>query len=180
MPKSDLPSGVVRQSLDELDPLLRCNLAEIIALLDGAEERGRGLALEALAFHLMGFLGLEYVGTRLRAMATGGAETDLVFEGRSLYFHRWQVQCRNATTLNVDDVAKEAGLLGYLGSDVGVVVCTGEIDPRAVGFARTARRGMRQPIVLIDGRTLRSSIDNPAAVIDAVRAQAPEALTPAH
>jgi len=67
----------------------------------------RGLALEALAFKLMRIIDLDYVATRLRGNATGGAEVDLLFESSRLVFSRWQVQCKNTSRVTLDDVAKE-------------------------------------------------------------------------
>ncbi len=176
MPKSDLPFGLTKQNRKELGGLLRCSLPEILSRLESKEKPQRGLALEALAFHLMGLLRLKYVATRLRGTATEGTEADLIFEGSGLIFRRWQIQCRNAAILAADDVAKEVGLLSYFGSDVGMVVATGVIEPKAVEFAKMARRAIRQPLVLIDGKTLRSLADEPSAFGEAIREQAPEAL----
>jgi hypothetical protein len=176
MPKSDLPFGLVRQSRREVGALLRRPVVEILTGLESADERERGLSVEALAFHVMALLRLKYVATRLRGTSTAGTETDLIFEDKSLVFRQWQVQCRNAPAMTVDDVAREVGLLDYFGSDVGVVVSTGSVDEKARSFAEVVRKAIRQPVVLID-RTILEVIDNdPAALAKAIRVQAPTAL----
>lgn len=186
-PTAKLQADVVVPLLDALDqqvapelrPLLRKSLAEILSEVQSPEKHARGLALEALAFYLMRLIDLKYVRTRLRGEATGGAEVDLVFEGSRLLFSRWQIQCKNTRLLIEDDVAREVGLLDYFRSDVAVVVSTGAIHSKAVGYRGLARRSIRQPIVLIDGQAIASCVDDPFAFVRTVRMQAPEAFTPA-
>ncbi|MBI1885786.1 MAG: restriction endonuclease [Chloroflexi bacterium] len=173
-----LIDAIEKQARPELRGLLRKPLTEILAAIDSEDRNQRGLALEALAFHLMRLIYLTYIATRLRGAATGGAEVDLIFEGSRLMFSRWQIQCKHTASVSLDDVAKEVGLLRYFGSDVGMVVSTGGIDPKAFEFAKMARREMRQPLVLIDRDVLWSLTREPTALIDAIRNQAPEALIP--
>lgn len=176
MPKSDVPFGLVRQNRSELKGLLGVPVLEILARFESRDEGERGLALEALAFHLMERLGLRYVATRLRGASTAGAETDVIFEGTSFVLRRWQIQCRNAPTVTVDDVAKEVGLLDYFGSDVGVIVSAGSVDESARRFVDVVRKAIRQPIILIDRAILEVIDRHSAALAEAIRVQAPTAL----
>jgi len=109
----------------DLRPLLRKPFAEILEELTDESKHIRGLALEALAFKLMRLIDLDYVATRLRGGATGGAEVDVIFESTRLVFSRWQIQCKNTTSVSLDDVAKEVGLTHFLKSNVIVMVSTG-------------------------------------------------------
>jgi restriction endonuclease Mrr len=158
--------------------LLPRPLPELLAQLRTADARSSRQALEALVVRFLGFLSLEHVGTRhVTISGKPGTASDMLFESESLFLRRWQVRCRNATLLTVDDVAAAVGVLGYCQSDVGVVVCTGEVEPAAAEFAGMVRRSMRQPIVILDGENLVSLVENPGALVSTVRKSAPEALT---
>jgi hypothetical protein len=113
-----------KQTAEDLRPLLRKPLVEIVEEIGSTNKHTKGLALEALAFKLMRLVDLDYVTTRLRGAATGGAEVDVIFESARLVFSRWQVQCKNTGTVSLDDVAKEVGLTHFLKSNVIVIVST--------------------------------------------------------
>ncbi len=126
-PTSKLAAEIFVPLLDQIEkmtgsdlrPLLRKPLADILEELDSEDKHIAGLALEALAFKLMRLVDLDYVATRLRGAATGGAEVDLIFESTRLVFSRWQIQCKNTARVSLDDVAKEVGLTHLLKSNVG-------------------------------------------------------------
>ena len=65
-----------KQTAEDLRPLLRKPLVEIVKELGSRDKHTKGLALEALAFKLMRLIDLDYLTTRLRGAATGGAEVD--------------------------------------------------------------------------------------------------------
>jgi site-specific DNA-methyltransferase (cytosine-N4-specific) len=134
-----------KQTSSDLRPLLRKSMHDILADLKAAETHTRGLALEALAFKLMRLLDMDYVATRLRGSATGGAEVDLIFQSARLVFSRWQVQCKNTARVNLEDVAKEVGLTHLLKSNVIVVVSTGEIGASARGYGKQSD-GRHKPV----------------------------------
>lgn len=165
--------GDVRRDLRRM---LRKSLPEVTRDIGSSDKHIRGLALEALAFYLMRLIDLTYVKTRLRGDQTGGAEVDLVFDGTRLMFSRWQIQCKNTKLLTTDDVAREVGLLDYIGSDVAVVVSTGRISAGARAFVEVVRRKIRQPIILVGPGLLKKLTVDPLAFAAAVRAQAPQAL----
>lgn len=150
----------------DLRPMLRKPLAEILADLPSPDRYVAGLALEALAFKLMRLLGLDYVATRLRGQATGGAEVDLVFESTRLVFSRWQVQCKNTGRVSLDDVAKEVGLTHLLKSNVIVMVSTGEIGPEARRYANKVTVGANLDIIMVDRADLDAITADPSRIID--------------
>ncbi|MBI5902757.1 MAG: restriction endonuclease [Deltaproteobacteria bacterium] len=184
-PTSKLVADVVTPLLDQLkdqtDPklldLLRKPLTEILVELDSEDRYIGGLALEALAFKLMRLLDMNYVATRLRAQATGGAEVDLVFESARLVFSRWQVQCKNTSRVSLDDVAKEVGLTHLLKSNVIVIVSTGDIGPEARRYANKIMAESNLCIVMIDLTDLDSIRENPAHIIDAFNREAHHTMT---
>ena len=131
----DVVEPLVDQLRNQTDPelltLLRTPLSAILQALDDSDRHKAGLALEALAFKIMGLLDMTYVATRLRANQTGGEEVGLIFENTRFVLSRWQVQCKNTSRVSLDDVAKEVGLTHVLKGNVVVIVTTGEIDSEA-------------------------------------------------
>lgn len=167
----------IEQQVDsELRPLLRKPLGEILTELKSPEKHIRGLALEALAFKLMRLLDLNYVATRLRGTATGGAEVDLIFESVRLVFSRWQIQCKNTERVALDDVAKEVGLTHFLKSNVIVVVTTGEIGSEARRYANRVMNDSNLCIVMVNGNDLANIQTNPACIVDVFHREAEHAM----
>jgi hypothetical protein len=165
-----------QQVHSDLRPLLRKPLIEILDELDDKSTHIRGLALEALAFKLMRIIDLDYVATRLRGSMTGGAEVDLIFESSRLVFSRWQVQCKNTSSVHLDDVAKEVGLTHVLKSNVIVMVNTGEIGPSAREYANKIMADSNLAIVMIDRTDVENIIANPSYIIHALNREAKHAM----
>jgi hypothetical protein len=165
-----------KQTSSDLRPLLRKPMHDILADLKAADTHTRGLALEALAFKLMRLLDMDYVATRLRGSATGGAEVDLIFQSARLVFSRWQVQCKNTSRVNLEDVAKEVGLTHLLKSNVIVVVSTGEIGASARGYTNKVMGDTNLCLVLVNGDDLLAIEKNPAAIVDVFRREAVHAM----
>lgn len=165
------------QTGSDIRPLLRKPLDEILQELGAAYKHVRGLALEALAFKLMRLIDLDYVATRLRGTATGGAEVDLIFESARLIFSRWQIQCKNvAGGINLDDVAKEIGLTHMLKSNVVVMVSTGKIGPQARQYASKVMQDSNLDVVLIDRADLEAIKDRPTQIVDVLYREAKTAM----
>ncbi|HXE91575.1 MAG TPA: restriction endonuclease [Terriglobales bacterium] len=161
---------------DDLRPLLRRPFSEIVTELSATDRHTRGLALEALAFKLMRLVDLEYRATRLRGIATGGAEVDVIFESSRLVFSRWQVQCKNTARVTVDDVAKEVGLTHFLKSNVVVVVSTGEIGQEARRYANKIMQDSNLCVVMVDGADIRQVVGNSLRILDVLNREAKHAM----
>ena len=156
--------------------LLKKPLSSILTEIDSNDRYIAGLALEALAFKLMRLLNMDYVATRLRAAATGGAEVDLIFESARLVFSRWQVQCKNTNRVSLDDVAKEVGLTYFLKSTVIVIACTGEIGVEARRYANKIMTDSNLCIVMIDCNDLNIIRNNPVHIVQAFNREARHAM----
>ena len=167
---------IEQQSHADLRPLLRKPLHEVRAELRSKDRHIRGLALEALAFKLMRLIDLDYVATRLRGSATGGAEVDLIFESDRLAFPRWQIQCKNTPSVSVDDVAKEVGLTQFLESNAIVVVSTGAVGSDARRFADTIATESTLRVVMMDGADLERIETNPAYIAEVFNRESHRAL----
>lgn len=165
-----------KQTDADLRPMLRKPLGEVIEELTVKDKHIRGLALEALAFKLMRLIDLDYVATRLRGVATGGAEVDVIFESSRLVFSRWQIQCKNTDRVSLDDVAKEVGLTHFLKSNVIVMVSTGDIGTEARRYADKIMTDSNLCVVMIDGEDLRCIIKTPACIVDVFNREAKKAM----
>ena len=113
-----------------LRELLRRPLPEIVEELDDPNTHIKGLALEALAFKIMRSVGLNYRDTRYRPKSGGRFEVDLLFDSTRLAYPRWQIQCKNTAAVDLDDVAKEVGLVYRLLSNVIVIITRGKSATR--------------------------------------------------
>ena len=167
---------LAKQAMSDLRPMLRKRISEIRDDLKSADQHVRGLALEALAFKLMHSVGLIYVGTRLRGRDTGGAEVDLIFDSDRLVFSRWQVQCKNAKSVHLDDVAKEVGLTHFLKSNAVVIVTTGRVGTGAREYANAIMQNMNLCIVMIEGHDLDMIARRPPAIVDVLHREAKHAM----
>ena len=165
-----------RQTQAALRPLLRKPLKDVRKELSAKDRHIRGLALEALAFKLMRLIDLTYVATRLRGVATGGAEVDLIFESTRLVFSRWQIQCKNTSRVALDDVAKEVGLTHFLKSNAIVMVSTGEIGGEARRYANKIMAESNLCIVMVDGNDLALIEARPAAIVEVFTREARYAM----
>lgn len=183
-PSEKLAADVVRpliqaleeQARPELRPLLRKSFAEILGQVDAQDKYRRGLALEALAFYLMRLVDLTYIATRLRGTVTGGAEVDLIFEGRRLMFSRWQIQCKHTATVSLDDVAKEVGLTHMLKSNAIVMVSTGAVGREARRYSQNVMKDSNLQIILVDRDDLAAIQDKPTYIVDVLDREAKRAM----
>jgi hypothetical protein len=181
---ADLIEPLFNQLKGQTDPklleLLRKPLSDILTELKSEDRYIGGLALEALAFKLMRLLDMDYLATRLRAAATGGAEVDLVFHSARLIYSRWQVQCKNTTRVALDDVAKEVGLTSFIKSNVIVIVTTGTVGGEARRYANKIMRDTNLAIVMLDGTDLDRIMKNTSQIVDVFNREAQAAMKLKH
>ena len=183
-PTDKLMNEIVEPMLERLatqaDPrvvaLLREPLDKILSDLDCPDRQVAGLALEALAFKLMRLFDMDYVATRLHGEETGGTEVDLVFQSTRLVFTRWQIQCKHAARMSIDDVAREVGLTHFLKTNAVVVVTTGTVDPEARRYANKVMMSTNLAVVLIDGWDLKTIADAPTRIVRIFEREASRAM----
>ena len=125
----------------------------------------------------MRLIGLNYVATRLRGAATGGAEVDVIFESSRLVFSRWQVQCKNTSGISLEDVAKEVGLTHMLKSNVIVMVGTGVVGPEARRYSNQIMRDSNLCVIMIDGADIQAIRKNPTVIVEILGREARHAMT---
>lgn len=164
------------QSDPKLHNLLKKPINDILKEIDSTNKYIRGLALEALGFKLMILLDMKYIATRLRGASTGGAEVDLIFESLRLVYSRWQIQCKNTSSVSLDDVAKEVGLTHFLKSNAIIIVTTGKIGSEARKYANKIMIDSNLAIVMLDGSDLKSIHDLPSSIITIFEREAKHAM----
>lgn len=134
----------------------------------------KGLALEAFAIKVMHIIGLNFMKTRYRDIQIGGAEVDVLFDSTRLVYSRWQVQCKNTTSVTIDMVAKEVGLSHMLKSNAIVMMTTGHLTAEARKYARRIMEDMNLCILLLEAEDVESIIENPPNIVDIFNQQAEE------
>ena len=170
-----LPLEDVGRIPADLRGRLSTPLDVIFQNLNSSDTGTKGAALELLALNILRDIGLTPVGFRLRSAKTQGAEVDLIAEGANLLFSRWLVQCKNTPgkTLEVEQIAKEAGLALVMQAHVIIIVTTGRIGRAVQMFADGLARTSSLQAVLIDGAMLKAyRASKGAGLIDALNANA--------
>ena len=122
---------------------------DIFASLDSNDKFVKGQALEALSIYVMRLLGLRFRGWRRRAKDTGYSEVDALLSGLFGGLPTaWQVQCKNTPTTSVrlEDVAKEVGLLPLTHATHILVVSTGKFTEDAEKFSEAIM--LNSPVII--------------------------------
>lgn len=157
--------------------LVRMSYDDILKALQSKNTHEKGVALEALAFHMSRLLDLEFVRWRHRASQTGGAEVDVLVEGARLIFSRWQIQCKNTKTITVDHIAKEVGVATAMRTNVVMVITTGSAGPQVRGFAAQVMQNTPMQVIIIEGKHLKAIQQDRAMLIECLNHQARQAMS---
>ncbi len=151
------PLNVLRKEIDADDPYIK------------------GLALEAFAIKMMRIIDLNFAGTRVKGIETGGAEVDIIFDTTRLSYSRWQVQCKNTGKVSLDQVAKEVGLSHVLKTNVIVILTTGRVTKKAKEYAATIMREMNLCIVFIEEDDIAEILASPTNIVDVLNRESMKA-----
>ena len=143
--------------------------------IDSENTYVKGLALEAFAIKVMRIIGLDFIRTRYRDIQIGGAEVDVLFDSTRLLYSRWQVQCKNTSTVTIDMVAKEVGLSHMLKSNAIVMMTTGHLTSEAKKYARRIMEDMNLCILMLEKEDVDCIISNPTSIVDIFNQQSEEA-----
>jgi hypothetical protein len=172
-----LPAAVASEIPADLRAKLNTPLEKIHADLSSDDTYQKGIALELLAIRIATDLNITPRRLRLRGIKTAGAEVDLVAEAVHLHFSRWLFQCKNTTSVDVTDLAKEVGMAVLLKAQVIVLITTGTIGSVVRRYARTLAQETNLQAVLVDGRMVRTYLQKGApALFDYFHSAAAETL----
>lgn len=155
--RSDILERFVTDTVKTMDAVVsgyfKRRPEDIYADLDSSDSSKKGRALEALAVRVMRILGLRFVEWRVRAPdKTGQAEVDAVFAGViGAVPSRWQIQCKNTpgSKTDLEDVAKEVGLVPITRATHLLVLSTGGFTADAVRFAEQVTHNSAITIFLL-------------------------------
>ena len=120
-------------------------------------------------------LGLRFVGWRKRA----AAEIDALLEGvLGPVATRWQIQCKNtpSTTVRLEDIAKEVGLLPITGATHLLFIANANFSNDAVEYATAVSKRMATGIYLLDRGDFNTLRESPIAIARLLRVRAEEML----
>ncbi len=151
-------------------------LPDIVKDLQSPDKHMKGVALEMLTVHLCRLLGLQVTNWRRRARDTGGGEVDVIAEGTNYVFSRWQIQCKNTSTVSHDDIARELGVVGYTRSNVVMIITTGRFAKPARELAENEMRRTPANILLLDGSDLAAIVKDPPSIGGILRKHARNAM----
>ncbi len=172
----EIMEPLIDQLREQTDPrlieMLTKSIPDILRDINSPNTYTKGIALEALAFKLLRILGLDHLATRVRAEATGGNEVDLLFQSGRLLYSRWQVQCKNASSVSIDHVAREVGLTQILYSNVIVLITTGTVSPKAKNYADHIMKNSNLNIVFVDKDDIAVIANDPVAIVDVFEREA--------
>lgn len=125
-------------------------LDQIMVDLKSHDTGVKGLALETLAVRIIYELGLTPVAFRERGSDNDGAEVDLIAEGADTHFHRWMIQCKNASKVHVGALAKEVGMAVIYRAHVVLLITTGVFTATVRQHARQLAETSGHQAILID------------------------------
>jgi len=143
--------------------------------IDDEDTHVKGLALEAFAIKMMRIVDLDFVGTRVKGNETGGAEVDVIFDTTRLNYSRWQVQCKNTSSVSLDQVAKEVGLSHVLKTNVIVILTTGQATKTAKEYASKVMKELNLCIIFIEKDDIREILETPAFVVEVLNRESMKA-----
>jgi len=148
---------------------------DIFAALNSRDKFVKGKALEAFTIYMMRLLGLSFRGWRHRAKDTGYSEVDALLSGLFGGLPTtWQVQCKNTPTSSVrlEDVAKEVGLLLLTHATHILIVSTGTFTDDAEKFAREIMSASSVNIFLLDKDDIEAIKKNPTDISHILKTKA--------
>ena len=177
--KQEVIEPLLEQFKDQVgSPLVEAYCKSFAVLreeIDLDDKYKKGLALEAFAIKVMKIIGLDFVKTRYRDIQIGGAEVDVIFDSTRLMYNRWQVQCKNTSSVTIDMVAKEVGLSHMLKSNAIIMMTTGHLTNDAKLYARRIMEDMNLCILMLEKEDIDSIIENPTSIVSILNSQAENA-----
>ena len=137
----------------------------------------RAKALELLAIKVCQTLDLDFMGWReTDEDITAGNEIDAMLHSSRLIYTRWQVQCKAASKISLEAIAKEVGAAQVTLANVILVVSTGRATKHAQTYRERIVRTSNLNIIVVEEHHLKRIIQDPSAIVDVLNQQAADAL----
>lgn len=146
-------------------------------LRQGKDKDRRAKALELLAIKVCQTLDLRFMGWReTDESVTAGNEVDAMLHSSRLIYTRWQVQCKAASKVSVETIAKEVGAAQVTLANVILVVGTGRATRHAQTYRERIVKTSNLNIIVVEGHHLERIVEDPAAIVEVLNEQAADAL----
>ena len=129
-------------------------LLDIVADLNNTSH-ARGLALEGVCIQVIRLLGARFVGWRVRADITSGAEVDVVAESLNAPYQLIQVQSKASAITGREIVDREVGIAQTLKSNVVLYVSAQKIGDAARRAAAAYMQETNLALLFLDGADIR-------------------------
>jgi hypothetical protein len=168
-----LLNRVAQSGLSVSDPELQIPVAELVDRMASPDKDIKGRGLELFALRLLLRLGLSEI--RWRPRPRWAEEIDGSAVGYVPVPMRWQVQCKNTKTLNVDDAAKEVGLAVRNRSTIIVLVTTGDFSRAAEDFVTDVVRHSPYTVLRLDRKDIERLAQEEEALADILQREAERA-----
>src|ERR1700682_624 len=161
---------VQQSGLSVSDPELQIPMAELVARMRDRDKDTKGRGLELFALRLLLRLGLSEI--RWRPRTRQAEEIDGTAVGYVPVHTRWQIQCKNTTTLHVDDAAKEVGLALRNRSTIIMLVTTGQLSDAATDFVRDVIRHSPYTVLCFDAADVARLANSEESLVDLLHREA--------
>lgn len=168
-----LLTRVTQSGLSVSDPELQIPVAELVERMASPDKDVKGRGLELFALRLLLRLGLSEI--RWRPRPKWAEEIDGSAVGYVPVHMRWQVQCKNTKTLNVDDAAKEVGLAVRNRSTIIVLVTTGDFSRPAEEFITDVVRHSPYTVLCLNRKDVERLAQKEEALSDILQREAERA-----
>jgi len=162
--KSEIPFGAQFSPNQVEQPL-----SQILTDLKSPNKRVKNSALELLVVYISRSIGLHLSSWLLRSADSDGIEAEAIADDNSMPFHRWQIQCRNVSRVDMDDIATAVGRSVLCQPSVVLSVTTGTFTPRARDYVDKAMQTTNFQILLMDAQDLQAITIDDKAILNVLR-----------
>lgn len=140
------------------------SLSQILTDLKSSNRYVKCKALELLAIYLSHLIDLDFRSWLLRSADSDGTEVGFVANDRQVPFNRWQIQCRNARQVDMEEIATGVGRSVSFKPNILLSVTTGRFTQQARHYVTRAMQLTNLQILLIDAHDLRAIAKDEMAV----------------
>ena len=152
--------------------LVERSLLEVLAGLNSAEKNVKGRALELLAIYLAHLIDLDFEDWLMRSNASNSIEVNALAYDSRIPSNRWLIQCRDASLVDMDEIATAVGRSISFKPSVILSVTTGEFTQRARYYATKAMQLANYNILLMDSHDLQTIVDSKGTITDILSREA--------
>jgi site-specific DNA-methyltransferase (cytosine-N4-specific) len=167
--KSEIPFGAPSSPNIELFEL---QLSQILADLRSSNKHIKGKSLELLAIYLTHLIDLDFNGWLLRSTDSKGIEVGIIAHDRHAPSNCWQIQCRNSSQVDMEEIATAVGRSVFFKPNVVLSVTTGAFTSQARYYATRVMQLTNFQILLMDAQDLEAIAADEKVIENIIRREA--------